>query len=85
MLQVANEKWQQSVQELYRMSLEAEHPRSRERFHALHTIASGQSNASEWAVRHGRHKQTVMGWVHSYNESGTEGVHYQRTGGRPPF
>lgn len=85
MLRPANEKWHQSEQELYRMSLEAEHPRSRERYHALYMIASGQSNASQWAQRYGRHKQTVMSWVHLYNAQGPEGIVYERTGGRPPF
>ena len=85
MLTVETEKWQQSVQDLYRLSIEAAHPRSRERYQALHQIASGQMNASQWSVRYKRHKQTVMGWVHNYNESGPAGVHYQRSGGRPPF
>src|SRR3954454_19580651 len=35
--------------------------------------------------RTGRHPQTVMGWLHRYNEGGPEAVQYRRTGGRPPF
>lgn len=78
-------KWNQTRLELYRLSLEAEHPRSRERFQALYQIASEQSNASEWAREIGRHTQTVMSWVHSYNVSGPAALHYRKTGGRPPF
>ena len=40
---------------------------------------------TEVALRTGRHPQTVMGWLHAYNEHGPEGLTYQRTGGRPPF
>src|ERR1700744_39068 len=51
---------------------------------ALHEIARGGC-ASEVAERTGRHPQTVMGWLHRYNEGGPEAVRYRRTGGRPPF
>jgi transposase len=37
------------------------------------------------AMRTGRHPQTVMGWLHAYNEHGPEALTYQRSGGRPPF
>jgi transposase len=37
------------------------------------------------AERTGRHPQTVMGWLHSYNEHGPEALLYRRTGGRRPF
>lgn len=78
-------KWNQTVSDLQQLSIEAAHPRSRERFQALYMIASGQSNASRWASEIGHQNQTVMTWVHKYNESGPEALHYQRTGGRPPF
>lgn len=78
-------KWNQTISDLYRLSLEAGHRRSRERFHALYMIASQPSNASEWARQIGRQTQTVMGWVHSYNTVGPEALHYRRSGGRPPF
>jgi hypothetical protein len=78
-------KWQQTPTDLYRLALEAAHPRSRERFHALYVLASQQSNASQWARQIGRKNQTVMGWVHIYNRFGPAAVHYQRSGGRPPF
>ena len=78
-------KWQQTLPDIQRLALEAAHQRSRERFQALYMIASQHSNASEWARQIGRQEQTVMGWVHSYNASGPAALHYQRSGGRPPF
>ena len=66
------------------MALHAAHTRSRERFLALHDIAEGAC-ATQVAMRTGRHPQTVMGWLHTYNEHGPAALTYQRTGGRPPF
>jgi hypothetical protein len=66
------------------VALSAPHPRSRERFLALHEIADGRC-ATTVAERTGRRAQTVMGWLHAYNEHGPEALTYQRTGGRPPF
>jgi transposase len=70
--------------DLRRLALTAPHARSRERFLALHDIAQGTC-ATQVAERTGRHPQTVMGWLHSYNEHGPAALLYQRTGGRPPF
>lgn len=78
-------QWQQTVPDLQQLAIEAGHRRSRERFQALYMIASQHSNASEWAREIGRQEQTVMGWVHAYNEAGPSALHYWRTGGRPPF
>ena len=64
------------------MALKATHARSRERFLALRDIADGAC-ATQVAARTGRHPQTVMGWLHAYNEHGPEALKYQRTGGRP--
>jgi len=69
---------------LRRLALNAVHARSRERFLALHDIAQGAC-ATQIAARTGRHPQTVMGGLHSYNEHGPEALRYQRTGGRPLF
>lgn len=66
------------------MALGASHARSRERFLALYDIAQGAC-ATQVAKRTGRHLQTVMDWLHTYNEYGPEALMYQRTGGRPPF
>lgn len=76
------QKWDQSAEEMRRLSLEAEHPRSRERFQALYMIGSGQKNASQWAQTIQRRKQTVLEWVHRYNEVGPSGLFYQHSGGR---
>ena len=78
-------KWGQSPSDLRDLSVTAEHPRSRERFLALYMIARKQTSATRWAKEIGHTKETVLGWVHRYNESGVEGVLYQHTGGRTPF
>jgi transposase len=78
-------KWGQTSEEIYQLSLKATHARSRERFQALYMIGTQQINATEWAKQIGRRNQTVMGWVHQYNEQGPASLHYQRTGGRAPF
>ena len=84
MLRVDHGRWDQTVADLRHLALTAAHPRSRERFLALHEIAQG-SCATVVAERTGRRAQTVMGWLHAYNEHGPEAMTYQRTGGRPPF
>ena len=76
------EKWAQSAEDMRRLSIEAEHPRSRERFQALYIIGSGQENASQWAKQIKRQKQTVLEWLHSYNELGPVSLTYQHSGGR---
>jgi len=83
-LHVDHERWGQTEGDLRNLALGASHARSRERFLALHEIARGRC-ASEVAAHTGRHPQTVMGWLHRYNEGGPEAVRYRRTGGRPPF
>ena len=84
MLRVDHQRWSQTVADLRHLALTAAHPRSRERFLALHEIAEG-SCATAVAERTGRRAQTVMGWLHAYNEHGPEALTYQRSGGRPPF
>jgi transposase len=66
------------------MALNAAQTRTCERMLALHDIAQGAC-ATEVAERTGRRPQTVMDWLHSYNEHGPEALSYRRTGGRPPF
>lgn len=75
------EKWHQTAEDMRRLSIEAEHPRSRERFQALYMIGTRQKQASQWAKEIKRQKQTVLGWVHNYNESGPDSIPYQHTGG----
>jgi transposase len=78
-------KWGQTLSDLRRLSTESEHARTRERFLALFLIGSGQTNATRWAAEVNHTKETVLGWVHRYNQRGPAGLTYQRTGGRPPF
>jgi transposase len=83
-LRVDVSRWDQTAAELHNLALHAPHPRSRERFLVLHEIAQGGC-ATEIATRSGRHPQTVMGWVHAYNDHGPAALFYRRSGGRPPF
>lgn len=85
MVQPETTKWGQTVADLRRLSIEAEHARTRERFLALFMIGSGQTCATRWAGEVGHTKETVLGWVHKYNQGGPAAVVYQRTGGRSPF
>src|SRR3954454_2607244 len=83
-LRVDHQRWGQTVADLRHLALSAAHPRSRERFLALHEIAAGGC-ATAVAERTGRRAQTVMEWLHAYHEHGPEALTYQRTGGRPPL
>lgn len=89
MLRPDYSKWNQTLEELLQLSMEANNVRSRERYLALYMIGSGQSNATQWAAQIAPNgypeNQTVMGWVHRYNAAGPAGVAYQHSGGRPPF
>jgi transposase len=78
-------KWGQSPEEIYQLSLKAAHVRTRERFAALYMIGTQRCNATEWADQIGRRNQTVMGWVHQYNQHGPQSLTYQRSGGRTPL
>jgi len=78
-------KWGQSLEDLRRASVAAPHARSRERFQALYLIASGQFNATTCANHIGRADETVLGWVHRYNQHGPDSLAYRRTGGRTPL
>ena len=83
-LQVDYARWGQTLQNLRHLAMSAPHARTRERALALYDIAQ-HSCATQVAARTGRHPQTVMEWVHTYNEHGPEALVYRRTGGRPPF
>ncbi len=84
MLRVQLEKWQQTPESLRALALQAQHPRTRERLFALYEITQGQS-ATEVAYQSNRNPQTVMDWVHRYNDNGPEALTYQHGGGRPPL
>jgi hypothetical protein len=85
MLRINLKKWGQSVEDLRCASLEAVHSRTRERFQALYLIASGQFNATTCAIHIGRNDETVLGWIHCYNEHGPKALSYRRTGGSAPL
>src|SRR6476659_9387017 len=85
MIRVEIQKWGQSLEDLRRLALQAQHPRTRERFLALSLIADGTHNATSWAARFGRQDDTVLKWVHDYNERGPEALTYRRTGGQAPL
>ncbi|HEY0425016.1 MAG TPA: helix-turn-helix domain-containing protein [Rhodopila sp.] len=84
MLRVDYDRWGQTPADLRHIALNAAHTRTRERMLALHDIAQGAC-ATQVAERTDRRPQTVMDWVHSYNEPGPEALSYRRTGGRRPF
>lgn len=77
--------WGQTVEDLRRLSVDSEHPRTRERFQALYLIATGQTNATLWAEQIGRSDETVLRWIHRYNQDGPQALIYRRTGGRAPL
>lgn len=85
MIRVEMAKWGQSLEDLRLASLQATHPRSRERFQALYLIASRRFNATTCAAHIGRQDETVLGWVHRYNAYGPDALCYRRTGGRSPL
>ena len=78
-------KWNQTLNDLFELAVQAEHPRSRERFLALYHLASEGGGASAYASRTNRDRITVMEWVHKYNELGTQAIHYRRSGGTVPL
>ena len=85
MIRVEIQKWGQSLEDLRRLALQAEHPRTRERFLALSLIADGTHNATSWAAQFGRQDDTVLNWVHDYNAQGPDALTYRRSGGPAPF
>ena len=83
MLKVNCAHWGQSKELLREEALKAEHPRTRERLMALYEISEGK-NATQVAIETRRAPETVMKWVHRYNQEGLGALKYQRTGGRKP-
>lgn len=78
-------KWGQSVEEMLRLSTEAEHARTRERCLALYMIGAHQANATQWAQRIKRQSMTVQRWVRRYNAGGMAAIEYEHTGGPTPL
>jgi hypothetical protein len=89
MLHVDCTRWGQTPEDLRRLASGAPHPRTRERSEPVEGLAlyeiTQASCATRIAPRTHRHPQTVMEWVHTYNERGPDALAYRRTGGRPPF
>jgi len=85
MVRVDLTRWGQSVEDLRQASLSAPHKRTRERFQALYLVASGQFNATTCAAHIGRQDETVLVWVHLYNEAGPGALTYHKTGGTAPL
>jgi hypothetical protein len=85
MVRVEMSKWNQTLEDLRRASLHTHHARTRERFQALYLIASGAYNATSCAAHLGRNDETVLDWVHRYNEHGPGALSYRRTGGHSPL
>ena len=84
MLKVDYVRWGQTSEDFRLRSLDASHPRTRERFLALYEITQG-SYPTKIANCTNRHFQTVIKWVHQYNDKGPEALIFCRTGGHPPF
>jgi hypothetical protein len=83
MLRIAYEKWGQSIEDLRDAATRATNARTRERFMALYEIARGTENATTWAASAGWHHQSVMSWIHRYNDGGPDALAYRHTGGWP--
>src|SRR5881409_1150742 len=83
-LRVDYARWGQTPEDLRHLALSAPHARTRERALALFEITQGRC-ATRLAERTGRHPQTVMDWVHAYNQGGPGALAFRRTGGRRPF
>lgn len=84
MLKVKYHQWNESIERLREMSLTAKHPRTRERFMALYEICLGKS-ATLVGQQTNRNPQTIMDWVHRYNQSGADASIFRQTGGHPPL
>lgn len=84
MLKVELERWHHSAESLREQALRADHARTRERLLALYEMTQGK-NATQVGRQTGRNPQTIMDWVHRYNEAGWESLVYRHTGGHPPL
>jgi hypothetical protein len=84
MLTVDYSRWGHDLDILRVLGLNAEHPRTRERFLALYDLG-GDKNASQVGRETGRNPQPVREWVHRYHTVGPAALGYQHTAGRPPF
>jgi len=84
MLKIDFGRWNHNVELIREQALSAEHPRTRERWMALYEICTGK-NATKVGTATGRNPQTIMEWVHRYNEIGPDAMVFKQTGGHPPL
>lgn len=84
MLKIDFSRWNQSADIMRDQALSSEHPRTRERWMALYEICIGK-NATKVGSATGRNPQTIMEWVHRYNEKGPDALVFKQTGGHPPL
>jgi transposase len=84
MLKLDLSRWEHPVEDLRQLALTSDHPRTRERWMALYEIATGK-NATVVGKKTGRNPQTVMEWVHRYNEQGPLALVFEQTGGHSPL
>ncbi len=84
MLRIDFSHWRQSAEVVRDQVLSAEHLRTRERWMALYEICTGK-NATKVGTATGRNLQTIMDWVHRYNDKGPEAMVFKQTGGHRPF
>lgn len=79
------QRWRQTVFDLLDLAQHSEHPRTRERFSALHFLTVHGGGATAYAATIGRDRITVMDWVRKYNVFGPAAMTYQHTGGTAPL
>ena len=84
MIKVNYNKWNQTPQILRKEAIQANHRRTRERLLALYEITQGKT-ATQVSIEIKRRLNTVLDWVHSYNNKGLEALTYKKTGGRLPL
>ena len=73
MVRLEMHKWGQSLEDCAALRPSGgPSPATRERFLALSLIADGTHNATTWAAQFGRQDDTVLRWVHTYNQKGPE-------------
>lgn len=84
LLSVNYEQWNLTVDDLRQQALETVHPRTRERFWALHQVVLG-GVPTHVADELGREDEAVHNWIHRFNAEDPEALTYRRGGGRPPL
>ena len=84
MLKINTAKWGLTPEDIRQYALSENHPRTRERLMALYEITQGKS-ATKVARSTNRNPQTIMSWVHQYNNLGLRALKFKHTGGHPPL